>query len=64
VAAKGYEYDVYALALARALVRQGNTREARTFARQAVQRGSPSDLRLDLEPARHEAAQLLAHLGG
>jgi TolB-like protein/predicted Zn-dependent protease len=64
VTAKGYEYDAYALALARALVRQGNAREARTFARQAAMRGSPTDLRLDLEPSRHEAAQLLAHLGG
>jgi tetratricopeptide (TPR) repeat protein len=64
VAAKGYEYDVYALALARALARQGNAREARTMARQAAMRGSPTDPRLDLETSRREAARLLAQLGG
>ena len=64
VAAKGYEYDVYALALARVLARQGNARDARTMARQAAARAGPSDLRLDLESSRHQAAQLLAQLGG
>ena len=64
VAKGGYEYDAYALALAGALARQGNVRDARTFARQATQRGDLSDLRLDLEPARREAARLLAQLGG
>jgi hypothetical protein len=46
------------------LARQGNARDARTFARQAGLRASPADLRLDLELARHEATQLLAQLGG
>jgi tetratricopeptide (TPR) repeat protein len=64
VAKGGYEYDDYALALARALAKQGNTRDARTFARQATLRGDPADLRLDLESGRHQAAQLLAQLGG
>jgi predicted Zn-dependent protease len=64
VAGNGYEYDAYALALARALARQGNARDAQTFARQASLRGSPADLRLDLESARHEARQLSAQLGG
>jgi tetratricopeptide (TPR) repeat protein len=62
--AKGYEFDVYALALAHALAKQGNTREARTLARQASGRGSPADLRLDLEHSRREAARLLQQLGG
>lgn len=64
VAAKGYEYDVYALALARVLAQQGNSREARAFARQATLRGDPSDLRLELERPRRDAARLLAQLGG
>ena len=63
-AAKGYEYDVYALALARALAKHGDTREARTLTRQASGRGDPADLRLDLERARRDAAQLLMQLGG
>jgi tetratricopeptide (TPR) repeat protein len=64
VQAKGYEFDIYALALARALAKQGNTREARTLARQASGRGSPADLRLDFEHSRREAARLLQQLGG
>ena len=64
VTAKGYEYDVYALALARVLAKQGNTRDARVFARQATQRGDPTDLRLELERPRRDAARLLAQLGG
>ena len=64
VAKGGYEYDAYALALAEALAKQGNLRDARTFARQAILRGDLSDLRLDLEPARRDAARLLAQLGG
>ena len=64
VTAKGYEYDVYALALARTLAKQGNTRDARAFARQATLRGDPSDLRLELERSRRDAARLLAQLGG
>jgi tetratricopeptide (TPR) repeat protein len=64
VAAKGYEYDVYALALARVLAKQGNTRDARVFARQATQRGDLTDLRLELERSRRDAARLLAQLGG
>jgi Flp pilus assembly protein TadD len=61
---KGYEYDVYALALARALAAQGNMREARTLARQASERGSVADLRLDLERSRRDAARLLRQAGG
>jgi hypothetical protein len=64
VQAKGYEFDIYALALARALAKQGNTREARTLARQASGRGSPADLRLDFEHSRRDAARLLQQLGG
>jgi tetratricopeptide (TPR) repeat protein len=64
VMAKGYEYDVYALALAQVLARQGKTRDARTLARQATQRGDPTDLRLELERPRRDAARLLAQLGG
>ena len=64
VTAPGYEYADYALALARALAQQGNAREARTFARQASLRKDLSDLRLDLEPERAQAARLLAQLGG
>jgi tetratricopeptide (TPR) repeat protein len=64
VTAPGYEYADYALALARALSQQGNAREARTFARQASARKDLSDLRLDLEYERAQAARLLAQLGG
>jgi hypothetical protein len=64
VQAKGYEFDVYAVALARALAEQGNVREARTLARQASARGSAADLRLDLEHSRRDAARLLQQLGG
>jgi tetratricopeptide (TPR) repeat protein len=64
VTAPGYEYADYALALARALAQQGNAREARTFARQAATRKDLSDLRLDLEHERAQAARLLAQLGG
>ena len=64
VQAKGYEFDAYALALARALAKQGNLREARSLARQASERGSPADLRLDLERSRRDAARLLQQLGG
>ena len=64
VTAPGYEYADYALSLARALAQQGNAREARTFARQAGARKDLSDLRLDLERERAQAARLLAQLGG
>jgi len=64
VTATGYDYADYALGLARALAQDGNVREARTFARQASSREDVSDLRLDLERERSEAASLLARLGG
>ena len=64
VTATGYDYADYALGLARALAQDGNVREARTFARQARSRQDVSDLRLDLERERSEAAGLLARLGG
>ena len=64
VASKGYEYDVYALALARALAHQGKTREARELAHKASERGSVVDLRLDLERSRRDAARLPQQTGG
>lgn len=63
-AASGYEYDAYALPLARALDAAGDQNGARTMAREAAQRGTPGEWRLDLEGDRREAEQLLRRLGG
>ncbi len=64
VDAPGYEYDVYALALAKALAASGHARDARDVARQASERGPPADFRPDLELARREAAKLSRQLAG
>lgn len=60
----GYEYDVYALALAKALDANHDSRLARARAREASARGKPADLRLELEAGRHNATRLLQQLGG
>jgi hypothetical protein len=66
VQAKGYEFDVYALALARALAKQGNAREARTLARQASGRGGAADLRprACAQALRNLEAELNPAVGG
>lgn len=64
VETKGFEYDVYTLALAKALDANRDSRLARARAREASARGKPADLRLELEAGRRNAAQLLQQLGG
>jgi hypothetical protein len=62
--APGFEYDAYALTLARALDATGDRSGARTAAREASARGAPATWRIDLERDRREAVQLLRRLGG
>ncbi|HSR64654.1 MAG TPA: hypothetical protein VLM17_03485, partial [Xanthomonadaceae bacterium] len=62
-AAPGYEYDAYALALARALEATGDRAGARAAAQAASRREAPGELRLDLEADRRQATRLLQSLG-
>lgn len=64
VQAQGYEFDVYAATLAKALAANGDRRAAKARAREAAARGTPGEFRPDLEPGRREAARLLEQLGG
>jgi adenylate cyclase len=64
IAAGGTRYDVYEVALARALAATGDARAARAAARTASDRGPPGSLRLEFEPGRREAARLLREWGG
>ncbi|MGN6513905.1 MAG: tetratricopeptide repeat protein [Lysobacteraceae bacterium] len=62
-AAPGYEYDAYALPLARALRAGGDLAGARRTALEASRPEPPGDLRLDLEADRRRARELLRSLG-
>ena len=62
-AAPGYEYDLYALTLARALQASGDRAGARKAAQEASRREAPGELRLDLEDDRRQARRLLRGLG-
>lgn len=55
-------YDVYRLALARALAATGDTRAARDVAAIAAKRGDLRDFDLEFEPSRRRAAEMAAQL--
>jgi class 3 adenylate cyclase/tetratricopeptide (TPR) repeat protein/TolB-like protein len=63
----GYQYSIYKLGLARALLAAGQRDEALKLARGAASERDPGDLRLDLELDRSRAvlleAEILAQLG-
>ena len=67
VALPGYQYSIYKLGLARALLASGKPTEALELARAAATERDPGDLRLDLELERSRAilleAEILARLG-
>ncbi|HSD74944.1 MAG TPA: tetratricopeptide repeat protein [Steroidobacteraceae bacterium] len=67
VALPGYQYSIYKLGLARALLATGQRTEALKLARAAASERDPGDLRLDLELDRSRAvlleAEILAQLG-
>jgi class 3 adenylate cyclase/tetratricopeptide (TPR) repeat protein len=67
VALPGYQYSIYTLGLARALLASGKPAEALKLARAAATERDPGDLRLDLELDRSRAvlleAEILARLG-
>jgi len=58
----GFEYEIYRSGLAQALAANGEQREARQIAREAVAMPEPADFRLNLEPSRRQAAEVLAAL--
>ncbi len=64
IAAGGTRYEVYEVALAKALAANGNVRGAIAAARAAADRGPPGDLKLEYEPGRREAARLIRGWGG
>lgn len=64
VQGEGVEYDIYAVALARALAAAGDQREARSHARVAAALPKPTVFLMELEPSRYEAAKLLRQWGG
>jgi tetratricopeptide (TPR) repeat protein/TolB-like protein len=64
IAAGGTRYAVYELALAEALMAAGDSRAALAAARTAADRGTPGELRLELEPDRQKAGKLLRRFGG
>jgi len=63
IEAKGRPFDVYELALARALAASGDQRAAREAARHAADRGKPADFDAEFETGRRQAAKLAAELG-
>ncbi len=58
----GSEYEIYRSGLARALAANGEQREAKRIAREAIAMPEPASLQLNLEPSRRQAAEVLAAL--